>query len=99
MPTAVPSGAVSGATPSGGVVQGIFISESMNNGRVPKEDVEAAIKMLEGAYQSHIDEMEKITKAKSNGYPRKKGQSPLYVWQLRFLRPEIKTELAKYVNI
>ena len=45
MPTAVPSGAVSGATPSGGVVQGIFISESMNNGRVPKEDVEAAIKM------------------------------------------------------
>lgn len=52
MPTAVPSGAVSGATPSGGVVQGIFISESMNNGRVPKEDVEAAIKMLEGAYQS-----------------------------------------------
>ncbi len=38
-------------------------------------------------------------KAKSNGYPRKKGQCPLYVWQLRFLRPEIKTELAKYVNI
>ena len=73
MPTAVPSGAVSGATPSGGVVQGIFISESMNNGRVPKEDVEAAIKMLEGAYQSHIDEMEKIKKAKSNGYPRKPG--------------------------
>ena len=33
MPTAVPSGAVSGATPSGGVVQGIFISESMNNAR------------------------------------------------------------------
>ena len=63
MSTAVPSGAVSGATPSGGVVQGIFISESMNNGRVPKEDVEAAIKMLEGAYQSHIDEMEKIKKA------------------------------------
>ena len=52
---------------------GVFISESMNNGRVPKEDVEAAIKMLEGAYQSHIDEMEKIKKAKSNGYPRKKG--------------------------
>lgn len=44
MSTAVPSGAVSGATPSGGVVQGIFISEYMNNGRVPKEDVEAAIK-------------------------------------------------------
>ena len=38
-------------------------------------------------------------KAKLNGYPQKKGQCPLYAWQLRFLRPEIKTELAKYVNI
>ena len=66
---------------------------------MPKEDVEAAIKMLEGAYQSHIDEMEKIKKAKSNGYPRNKGQSPLYVWQIRLMRPKIKTELAKYVKI
>ena len=62
MSTAVPSGAVSGATPPGGVVQGVFISKSLNGRSVPEEDVEAVIKMLEGAYQSHIDAMEAIRK-------------------------------------
>lgn len=62
MSTAVPPGAVSGVTPNGGVVQGVFLSKALNNAHVPTEDVEAAIKMLEGAYQSHIDKMEEIRK-------------------------------------